>query len=241
MFWSEFKEVRRLRGAKGGEDRGNPYNPKWTRRELDLAKRNGQAILLVGLTATVFCIPGGGLAIVGVLLLVPRYLTPHFWSDDMREKFSLLDYAHKARLQQQLKSQRENGDSATPPQEIWLNILHTSSSRAFLQKLGLYHGVFNESLYNFMPALFAGDFASQLIKLHVEGKFNDVIADDSLLLSEGVHDLTRDELQRACLQRMICSPALPSAEIKSSLESWLRNDKETKMLVFTLLSSETPR
>lgn len=239
MFWGEFNEVRRLRGAKGDEDRGNPYNPKWTRRELELAKRNKQATFLVGFTAMVFCIPAGSLAILGVLLLEPRYLTPHFWSDDMREEFSLLDYMQKARLQQQVLSQRENVDSAT--YEIWLNVLHTSSSRAFLQKLGLYHGVFNESLYNVMPMLFAGDFALQLTKLHIEGKFDDVIADDSLLLSEGVQDLTRDELQRACLQRMLCSPALPSAEMRSSLESWLRYDKETKMNVFILLSSLTPR
>jgi len=238
LFWEDFKEVRRLSVAKGNADRGNPNNPRWSRRELDLAKRNQQDLFLVASTGIAFCIPGGGIAILGVLLLKPRYLTTHFWSDEMKEEFILQDYLHKVSLQQKVNMHlRENEYSMLPRLAVWANVLHSCESRAYLQKLGLYHRCVKEPLYKILSLILGESYVNQLTKLHVECTFDEIVSDDILLVSESaVKDLNRDELQRACLLRMICSPALTSDELMTNLESWLRTDKKSKLAAFLLLS-----
>jgi len=239
LFWEEFKEVRRLRAKKGDEERGSSNNPRWSRRELDLARRNKQDLLKVALTGIVFCIPGGGLAILGVLLLQPRYMTTHFWTDEMREEFILQDYLHKVRLQREVNIQHTSKDIFSAPHEIRLNAFRDSESSGYLQNLGLYHSCVNEPLYTVLSKLLDEDYVSDLTKRHIEGKFDEIISDDILLLSENaIKCLTRDELQRACLVRMICSPSLPNDELKSNLQSWLCSDKDSKLASFLLLCSK---
>jgi hypothetical protein len=241
-FTMEFKEIRVLREVKGAETPGTNvgtfYNEKWLRKEIIMAKRVSAAKVRVALTAAVFAIPGGGFVVVGVLLGYPQFLTTHFWDDKMKEEFKQSEYANKFHLQTVVKLAGQGRLS----QNILKNPSLDEGQRSILRELAAYHGVINSHLNKSAPFILENMIVSPWIQLRLLEKFEGLLADDILILrdSPNVEELTRDELQEACVERMLCSPNLSNANMRVRLDEWMHMDASQKMEFFLLNTVKLP-
>jgi hypothetical protein len=237
MFTTEFQEIRALRESKGKEtpgENGAFYNKKWSRREILMARRVSAAKARVALTAVVFTIPGGGFVVVGVLLGWPQYLTSHFWDDKMKEEFKHNEYAHKLRLQTAAKL----GGRGRRYQNILENPPLEEQQRSFLREIAAYHGVINSYANESASYIFQSMLVSPWVQQRLLEKFQEIIADDALILrdSPSSEELTRDELQEACVERMLCSPKLSDESMRLHLGEWIAMGSSQKKDIFLLNS-----
>ncbi len=234
-YWKDFQDIRRLRILKGHETsgrHGKAYNSQWSRREIDMAKRNKHDTAVVALTALVFAIPGGSVLVLSALIMRPQYLTNHFWSDNMRDEFMLAIYMKRFKFRKEILT---NWDALnfTIDLKFWENIVSDRRSWSCLQSLGLYYGLVNEAFYSQCRMLFNWNFSSHFLKIGLDQKFMEILIDDELLaLESNIKTMRRDELQRACLERMLCPPSCSDSEMVSLLESWINLDENSKRIRF---------
>ena len=234
-FWNEFSRYRALKNEKGRESpgiNGARFNSKWTRRELDLAKRINNDMASICLIALVFIVPGGGFLIAAVLLKFPKYLTSHFWSAEIRDDKVFDDFAAKQAAQANIRLLWNNLESSMViPDERgdWLRIFDRKENSCLLRWLGVYYGVVQARLNASIPFIFEGYAASRMIGELVDDRVNEILDDDRLLLEEDdVIALGRWELQRACTDRLLCRPTLSNSEMQAHLESWILLDSSDR-------------
>lgn len=237
LFYNEFNEVSALRSTKGREmsskDGSKRYNKLWVRKEILMAKRVSEATIRVALAAAIFCFPGGGLLVAGVLLWYPQHLPSYFWNDSMKDIFVYNDYLHRVHLQRVALLEQEKSKIT-----VMSTSEHRSSHRQALMHLAAYHGVIDTRLLNKAHFVLNSIFGAHLIQISLQSKFADIFTDDSMLSEAAITDLTRNGLQKACVERMLCSPNSSDSHMQAHIKEWVAFNTERK-LEMLLLNNKT--
>lgn len=190
---------------------------KLTRREVELIRTNlgemSRAILL-----GVFAAP----PIIGYLPLILAFSYPRqllskpFWSEEQRNSFFNDEFQERKEATQELQKFIKHPSDQAQNSTSFLSSIGSAPistlSSAHINTLARANAIFNiPFLYHVIPKPGVTFLLSRRAK--------EIHADDLLLETEGIADLSYTELQIACLRRGF-HPGKPIEELRQTLSSW---------------------
>jgi LETM1-like protein len=202
-----------------------------SRREEIMLFKNSKALRKLALFAFVQTIPVAGWLPIIIALTYPReLLTSHFWSEDEKESFVMQEYLERCQYAKEMENQLDQ--RCQPPYQSTSFPNAYSSSSIFLlprTHLKLLAGA-NATHGNIITHRFS---PNMLTCYMMEQKAAFILRDDVFLRTEGLDDMTVDELQEALLLRGY-NPTLNNAEtdlhhFKETLRRWLRAHDSDKL------------
>mmetsp|Transcript_12391 Transcript_12391/g.12010 ORF Transcript_12391/g.12010 Transcript_12391/m.12010 type:complete len:281 (-) Transcript_12391:108-950(-) len=211
----ETKTVANLRYAKS---LGRPL----TRRECIMVKKNSESLGKVALFAVVQAIPIIGWLPMLVAIAYPRYLlTEHFWNDEQKELFMRQEYMERCKYALELRDHIDSLSTITIQFSMFnLGGKFTSLGSLSRRHIKLLAGA-NAIHGSYMSHRFTPSFMTQWT---MEKVASFILNDDRLLNTEGIEDLTNEELKEALLQRGFNIPSDFNTDIsihQHALRSWL--------------------
>lgn len=213
-FKNVFSETRDSLPFRKSRYEGKPLS---RRQELTL-KKNTEALSKLAVFAVLQTVPVAGWFPIVVALTYPRFLlTHHFWSEEQKTEFMREEYTERCIFTSQLKDYITHQSSSirspfTIGDKSFSSLKNLSPQHVHL--LACANAVHGNILFQtFTPTFYTR------IKIQDMAAF--ILRDDILLLSEGIEELSEEELREALLQRGIDHTS-DNNDHKSILNSWLK-------------------